>query len=427
MHIYLPENLVLEEIEGYKEKHKEKYQWFVHTIIHQSYKTEDGFGGYINLQQKFLRRFIGERYCKQIIRQLKNSRVIEVNGKYSTGKFSMSYRLTEKYKEAKIISVDFNSSSACKYLEKLVIYNKISIEKHLKKRVLNQLHKNVLEVEIDAEAAMDYLNKRLASNEISQEQWNYGKISIESIEGKDERFFFKVDENTGRVYHSIANCPRYLRQFLSHKGQRLKQIDIANSQPMLFSKMLIDYCNTVVSQNNKYTTDISTIITPYVETVAYSVMPADVNRYINLCSEGRFYEDLMMIFNIPQSEDARQQFKKAFFGKIFYSEVHINWEYKTAKDFKNIYPTVYEAVLWYKRNNHADLPIQLQKVEADIVIGEVCNKLIESTKEQELPFFCTVHDCIVCLEQSCNVIQGLLEQHLMQAVGIKPKVKISAF
>lgn len=428
MQIYLPENLVLTDIEGYREKYKEKYQWFIHTVIHQSYKNkpEDCYGGYINLQQKILRNYIGERYCKLITEQLEKSGIIKINEEYWPGRYSMSYKLAEKYKEAPIINVDFSGNKASRYKKKHNTYSRKCIGRHLNVPALNQLYKNTIGVEIDADAALNHLNHLLASNEISQGQWNYGKISVESISSKNECFFFKVDENTGRVYNSIVNCPRYLRKYLSYKGQRLMQIDIANSQPMLFSKMLIDYCNTTVGRlNNKYTSDISTVITPYVETS--TGLPEDINRYINLCSKGLFYEDLMVRWNIPQSESTRQQFKKTFFGEVFYSKVRVEKQYETAKKFQKIYPTVFDIVSWYKKDNHADLPIQLQRVEAGIVIGEVCTQLVEESKEQEIPFFCTVHDCIVCLEQNCDLIKKLMEHHLIKAIGVKPKVKVSLF
>lgn len=439
MKIYLPTNLDLEaDVEGFNKNYIEKYQWIIHTVLHQGYKTEKSFGGYVNLSQQILRRFIGERYCTEVLSQLENSGIIKINKKYSANNFSMSYSLTEKYHGSEIKSVDFTGSKAVKYIYKINNYNRKCLQTYLKTPVIEQLYKNVFKVDIDEERATEYLNFLKAEEKVNEEQYIVGKMAIENISNKDEKYFFTVDEPTGRVYHPIANCPRYIRKFLSHNGQQLIQIDVANCQPMLFIPMLKEYFGKkeaensyLTDSNTNYTYDISTILSPYVETstnnISYSDnnLPDDVTRYIDKCSTGMFYEDLMQEFDIPVSE--RNYFKKEFFGKIFFSQLHRKWEYDLAKKFRNIYPNVYKAVLWYKQKNHADLPIKLQSIESSIIINGVCAKITAENTPDSMPFFCSVHDCIVCLEENVGYIKKLLENELKTVMGFIPKVKVSRF
>lgn len=435
MKIYLPSNLNLEStVSGYNKKHKEKYQWMIHTIVHQSYKTKSGINNWVNLDKTLLRKYLGERYCNEIINQLEKSGIIKVNGAYSATNFSMSYKLTDSFSNSTITSIDFKGNKAFRYVFKINDYNKQLLEKHLKDETINQLYQNVFKIEIDKPKALKHTAFLQNSGEINIEKFSVGLMSIENISSKDENYFFTIDEKTGRAYHPIANCPRYLRQFLSYQGQKLHQIDIANSQPMLFYLMIVEYYKEMKAKKanllrytTTYTYDISNIQSPYVETFSGNEYPADVIRFIKLCSIGQFYEDLMREFDIPQSEDARQEFKKTFFGQIFYSELNSKWEYHLAKKFKKIYPNLYAIIQWYKRINHADLPLKLQKIESDIVIKGVCGKIVKENNSNSMPFFCTVHDCIICLEKDVNYIKTLLEEELKAVMGFVPKVKTSLF
>lgn len=438
MKIYLPENLDLEStIIGYQKKYNEKYQWIIHTIVSQNYKIKAGLGDYVNLDQTMLRRYTGERYCKEILNQLQDSGIIKINKKYSANNFCMSYKLTEKYSTSSIKSIEFNGDTAYKYIYKVNCFNKVSLAEPLKNKAIAQLYKNIFQIDIDTQAALDCIEELYNSGEINIEQYTVGLMSIENISNKDENYFFTVHKPTGRVYHSIANCPRYIRPFLTYKGEKLVQIDIANSQPMLFYKMILDYLELMrakkaylLSSSTTYTYDINnsnSIVYPYVETVPENSYPADVVRYMKLCSTGGFYEDLMREFNIPLSDSTRQQFKTTFFEQIFYGKVNSNWESAMAKKFKSIYPTVYNAVMWYKKDNHADLPIKLQKVESDIVIKGVCGRIVQENNTDSMPFFCTVHDCIVCLGKDVDYIENILKEELKAVMEFIPKVKTSAF
>ena len=68
MKIYLPKNLNIEEVVvNYKEKYREKYQWIINSILTNNYKIDNGFNGYVNLNQTILRSYVGEKYCKRIL------------------------------------------------------------------------------------------------------------------------------------------------------------------------------------------------------------------------------------------------------------------------------------------------------------------------------------------------------------------------
>lgn len=429
MKIYLPLNLDLEStIKDYKKKHREKYEWIIHTILHMAYKTHKDVSGYVNLEQTLLRKYLGPRYTLTVLKQLQEAKIIEINPAYSVGAFSKSYRLTKKYSSSKITSREFKGGKAAIYLQKLNDYNKGKLAAQLNRPEIAQLHENVLKVDIDKQAALDYTNGLHKKGKIIEEQYSVAVMSIENISSKDENFFFTIHELTGRVYHSIANCPRYLRQFLSYKGERLVQLDIANCQPLLFYPMILEYLKNQgklkakVVKNNKMK---NTVISPYVDTIDLRSVPKDVKLYGDMCKRGLFYTLLMLEFD--QLEVERNKFKKDFFGQIFFSRMNTRWERAVAVKFKEAFPTVYKAVLWYKQNNHADLPLRLQKVESDIIIKGVCSRIVAENPLAKRPFFCTVHDSIVCLQSDAAYLKSLLDEELKTVMGFQPTVKVSPF
>src|SRR4051794_642150 len=77
-------------------------------------------------------------------------------------------------------------------------------------------------------------------------------------------------------------------------------------------------------------------------------MPSDVERYVDRCQAGQFYDHLMNEWGI-QTKD-RGEFKQKFFGRVFFCE---NWpEVETAKRFGEQYPNVYALIREMKAKDY---------------------------------------------------------------------------
>lgn len=438
MKILKPTNLVYEkDVKNYNKKYYEKYAWIVHLITLKNLISKNSFNGYINLQSNILKNFIGDKFYKGVLNQLLESRILEQNDSYNVGKNSKSYRLSEKYEDSGFESINFDGSKADKYMKKQNGYLLSKINASSNKEVMEKLYKNVKKVKIDYVEA----NKNIV------EQYKIGVIESEHAKSCQNYYinsistgdvFFTESTKTGRVYHSIGNCNRTIRPYLSYKNEELVQVDIANSQPVFFCPLLIKYVKMMgyflkydwkhTAESNNYNINKCnykplsyTNYTPYVVSFS-SPFPKDVLLYINLTKNGEFYEYLMKEFGIPSSE--RDSFKTDFFERIFYSKVAGQKRYVYGKKFKVLFPTVYNAILWYKKDEHSLLPIELQKQESAIIIKKVCARIIEENPEE---LIIPVHDSIACSPSGQDYVYSVMEEELAKGLGFIPTIRKKSF
>ena len=440
MKILLPSNLdVSLAVNGYVPRYYEKYLWIVHCIVKGNQENKNCYQEYVHLNKKKLERFIGSRYTTNIINQLIQSGIIERDTSYQVNVRSMSYRLTETYRNSPINHIEITGSKTLNYERKNKEYRRTQRSFLMKDKTLQQLHYNAREVNIDIAGAGSFINEHYANGTLSLGQLNSYKYTIDTIGTDEMKNDYKRNDKTGRIYHGVANCPRDLRGFLSYNGEPLYQVDISNSQPLLFCPLIDRYisatkipeftCTNQIYSNILHSyylllpSSISSYISsPYVLTITY---PQDVRLYCELTSKGKFYEYLMREIGIPEIE--RDQFKTKFFERIFYSRLPKKREYRYSQKFKVLFPTVYKAVMWYKKKDHKDLPIELQRVESDVVIKGVCNRLVLENAPNRRPFFVTVHDSVVCLEKDAPYIKQLMEEELTNVLKFTPTLKIKLF
>ena len=121
LNFYIPSNLDLTIIPEYKEKHKEKYLWFIHSILYKSLTTKNSFNGYVNLNKELLMKYVGSNFYLDVRNRLLKYGIIELNKSYSPGAFSKSYRLSKKYRGAEMKSIDITKQTYCRK-----IYNSTS-------------------------------------------------------------------------------------------------------------------------------------------------------------------------------------------------------------------------------------------------------------------------------------------------------------
>ena len=111
---------------------------------------------------------------------------------------------------------------------------------------------------------------------------------------------FKVSRPNpnSRVYTNITNLAREYRPFLRLNGEPLIGFDIANSQPLIAAILFRRY-----------------------SIKEYGVIKDDVMEYQSICENGKFYEYFMDLNGIDTTcEEARTEFKKEFFSKVFYTK-----------------------------------------------------------------------------------------------------------
>jgi len=210
--------------------------------------------------------------------------------------------------------------------------------------------------------------------------------------------YFSVCER-GRVYNSLTNLPRDLRQYLSVNEDPFFEIDIANCQPMLIVPLLYQ---SLRDQGQE--------------------IPDDVLLYKRLTEKGIFYNYFLTCLDkhsVSYSE-FKGVYKLDFFKRIFFDTEKINYKYKQV--FNAIFPTVGRFIKNIKQDNYKQLSYLLQKLEAEIMVKGVAQSLLNS----EINEFYVLHDAICAPMKHVNKVkQAILAE--FKKVELSPVIKVKDF
>ena len=141
-----------------------------------------------------------------------------------------------------------------------------------------------------------------------------------------------------------------------------------------------------------------------------------LRRYIQLCEEGRFYDELMVL---DDNHTDRETFKKQVFTQVFYGENC--YQGRLTRLFAQEFPTVWETIRTIKKEDYKRLSHQMLRLESEIVI----NRAVRQCALEGI-WVVTIHDCLVTYpEQAERVRQIMVEA--FGSVGVRPTIKITAF
>lgn len=441
MHIFLPENFSPEiDIIGYNPNYHEKYLWFIHTLIDESCKNEEEFNGYVNLQSKVIGKFLGEKDYTTVITTLIESQIVERNDKYSAGRFSKSYRLGEKFLHQRVVTVSFDSGRTKSYWKKQSEIQTKNWRSYSDNTVYHSLLQDLQNVQFDAIGALEFLG--IMQDTLTVEQYNSRLTSIQKLQSRN--FFFEVSSQTGRVYNNITSLPKEFRNYLSFTNESLVQLDIRNSQPLLFCLLLQP--NTKVPRLKFFESLWDYFKTVKTESAVENSYPEDVELYRELTQRGVFYDEFINYLNergvtgVP----SREEFKREFFKRIFFSTGKVNYRYM--QWFREWMPTVMNVISSYKmgsmsiitndgiiesddgtveielqENAHSNLAIKLQQVESKTMLLEVCATIMKEISPA--PFFLTVHDAILCEERHADIINEIITRIFLSKHNLRPTIK----
>jgi hypothetical protein len=383
------------------EKHSDKL-YFLLTLIYYGiiFDKRNEKDSFVQLNSSYLKIIIGGRY-KTYLQHLIDLGIIESDNQYIVNVKFKGYRLTEKYRFVKSKQVEISN---------LRILKNISRYKALrKKQIVLPQHKYIYQclekVKIEHEQAKYFIESNITNVD---EYFSYN-ASIDLIKAED--WFFVPDSTAGRVHNNITNLPKNLRQFLRYENRALIEIDIANSQPFLFNILIYRYLS---QYSDSLSNSGSNIILSYVHP-NYTKYP-DIELYKELTSKGMFYEYLMDKLGITENRDS---FKIRFFKKIFYSRENDNYVTAERKAFKGLFPKVAEIISHYKKDGYKQLAIQLQRVEAAIMI----NKIVPLLAKQKI-YVLTIHDSFLTTNENIAVVEKIILAEFKNQYGLVPTVRI---
>lgn len=416
--LYVPTNLNLEIIPEYKEKHKEKYLWFIHSILFKSLTTKNDFNGYVNLQKDLLVKYLGAKFYTQIKERLITNGIIEYNKSYSPGAFSKSYRLTNKYRASSIKGIDITKQTYCRK-----IYNsKSEYLKDVLKDNLNLKHefRALTYAKIKYDEALEYIKNKYdettpqyKSRLISLDQFN--KMFNTSFDLDTYLIDFTFLENKGRVYTPFTMLARDLEQFIyfyGYEDEPVITMDMPNSQLCFYDELIERkkriHIGSSIDDNNKINKRI--IETPQTEkkpNISKKLPPITThyhvpyvyhfsNSWSDYIFNGLGYERMMYLTRwknkeINHTKEERQEFKAEFFGQLFYNKYN-----DRLTDMEMVFMEHHEETAKHLRELKKELGNKLLAVEVQRLESDFFHKQIVSYLKKHYPNipFIIKHDSI---------------------------------
>ncbi len=138
-----------------------------------------------------------------------------------------------------------------------------------------------------------------------------------------------------------------------------------------------------------------------------------------MCQSGTAYEQLHQIFYGGKlNQKQRGDFKKKFFGTIFYYRVNVMRNTPEGKAFKNVFPYVFKYIVHMKEKNYNNFAIQMQLLESRLVIGQLSFWM----QQKLIPVLSIHYSCLVKAEDALIVEKEF--NRLVKSLNIDAKIKL---
>jgi hypothetical protein len=360
-------------------------RYILHRIIWAQVFKSSLEEGYARLKSEYLRRFFPDSSDYALVmNRLIKSGVIECNGRYVPGAKCLGYRLSPEWAARRHVRVEISDHT----LRRKIVRHHAERPKSLT-GVHRYLFDHLRNVRIDAEAALDAVGSLAESDASPIHETAVWFIQDGQFRLETCRF--------GRVHTNLTNLKRELRRFLHVDGRPLVNLDIRNSQPLVFASILKDRFEFDPGQTER-------------------PAPPDVVQYVELVQAGRFYDHVMAAWEIPAEE--RSSFKKRFFERVFYCKSFP--PRVEAERFGAMFPTVLEVVRDLKKDDYRNLAHSLQRAESRIMIEGVAARCM-----REMPgvFLATIHDSVLCTAEWAEAVRACMMEEFEKA-GLVPTVNI---
>lgn len=379
-----------------------KYMFLLHVLITRCRASKHGS---TRLHYDTLVSIVG-KVLGDMLRNLHLMGIIHLSDTYEIGVSSRTIDL-----------LDWNIGFDEEYKNRVVIdyINKLeTIEKRKRKKIkkdiestdnsfIKRYNDNLNRIEIrDYVGALDYINSQTFENEQSHQYY------LSRIEDFDNQYknITRIDDR-GRIYHFLTNCPRSLKPYFNIRYQ----LDIANSQPLLFCFFLMDqykiddniirYMREIIdnkeidigySNNHNDCKQLCKLLKDNgLQGQKLKDIPSDVLLYIYKCMKGEFWDDFVNTFHeLDRGEVKEDMFREVFYA---YSLTMRNKEY--GKVFAKVYPSVWKVI----RGMRKDAELLCHRITR--TESELFHHILEKCFERGWVVV-SIHDAILVLDVAEN-------------------------
>jgi DNA-binding transcriptional regulator GbsR (MarR family) len=367
-----------------------KYVYILHRIIHSYIYTNERYikhGRSMNVKE--IQKIWGgsSSQLTTILRNLELWGYVKPFLPYIPGEQARTYKLTKEREGCQVSMKMFTRKTGGMLIKKLVNKVKEDLKTPIMERLYHvfQEHVSVSEEGLQflqdkyRNRHLDALMQRYRNGDVTGMNEDFNLLMNEvQIDNEDFKllayilkdFYVKQPDVSKRMYSNLCNLKREYRQYILLQGKPMLQTDISNSQVTL---------------------SIPVINAALKEIHGDGYVSEDMKLYHTLATGGRFYEALAQEARFDIStEEARSEFKKSFYEQVFFSKVS-KWNPKIKRAFKCMFPDAYTAIQHIKKSNHNQFAIQLQNLEAGVIIFDVLNQL-----QEEGHVVLPLHDALYC-------------------------------
>jgi hypothetical protein len=395
---------------------------------------------FVPINSRYLQRIV-PNYKKYLDYLLANG-VLLTDNWYLKGEKSKGYKFTQKYSNDLLCEVKLNSSSLRKRIAK---HSKIPLSQKIKYQHLLKWYTG--DLSIDWQSAFEYImsDYHAKTNKFKFHVWKSSKhtksplrqfssahVSIEKIRNGD--FSLSIDDNVHRLHSTLSNMRSDLRQFLSFSNSCLASVDIANCQPYLsllllkssfWSSKEVFNVLTVVKSYKEIFNNIS-LYDSFVMLCkrAESLTDSDVHRFQELVLKGQLYDYMATVIGTKLGFEInnRKRIKELMFQVLFTDNRFIGQEDAAPKrEFRKLFPTVYQLFSLIKQHEKANLPKLLQRIESHLVLQIITKRI--SKERSNLPIF-TLHDSIITTIGNELYVKTVMQEELTKVAGYAPALKV---
>ena len=381
----------------------DRCNWYISSIVKQNIQEDKPYGSYVNLNSQLLKKYLGDRIYKDIQLFLVGLGIIIENVKYSTTKFSKSFCLTPKAVKLGVVKTYIYSKKIINKSKKAaqLNYDNSYSNPILKKIIDNTLKLKIVEDEscyvlniLPEPKYVEFDNQLLdTSEQINQfklDRYNaYYRSFVDLNEVTDPKLLFNNPifytpsiAASGRIYHTIASMPKYIRESMRAKPNELIwEVDMCSAQPSIVFLEWLSFAkkNLQISINDEYM------------------------LCLKLLLEGGIYKYI---------QDNSTYFKELKYDKLKKNILSaLNAENKPTesnKELARLFPNVMQWVNNIKKESgYKTMSLIGQSIEAKIFV-EVYKEI---PKEK---FALIIHDCILVVKEDVELVKKSLENRIRE-------------
>ncbi len=385
------------------------HRWFVAyflNLLHWKWLCwQADAKGWIHLKRYYLTRVIPPEIWPAIRDRLVGKGVIDFDRFWTPGKESQGYKLAPEYRQTKRIACK-NEALARRIW---AVYASESVP-------LIPVHRWLADkldlIEFDTASACKIIDTMEPDEDSSTSVEEYRQILTEACTRIANGDYWFSCDRFGRVHMPITSLAKELRCCLTVGGQRLVNLDLANSQPLIAGLLAQQFYRSKKAAVRLRERTFKDKANPYRRRhlqQSDTNLP-DLKRYIKICEEGHLYESLM------QNGDDRDRIKCRFLTAMYDKN---NWRNPLKDRLTCLYPSVAGMLASLKSRDYRHAAHVLQNAEAVIFIHSIADRI--RLERPNLPVY-TIHDSILTTPKNMDYVRNIIMETFAR-LGIHPSLR----